>query len=87
VLHTYEQEYIISEREYPTPYTVVALVQGHDLYNHIHVTQFTQPTPAQSHVASHRHEYDYKGHDPEQELLHSSIGSRILFLTYYVLLI
>ena len=70
---------MISEREYPTRYTiycVVALVQGHDLYNHI-----TQRTPAHNHVASHRHEYDYKGHDPEQELLHSSIGSRILSLT------
>ena len=33
------------------------------------------------------HEYDYKGHDLEQELLHSSIVSRILSLTYYTLLI
>ena len=72
---------------YSLYYCVVALVQGRDLYNHIHVSQFTQHTPAHSYVASHRHEYDYKGHDPEQEVLHSSIGSRILSLTYYVLLI
>ena len=37
-------------------------------------------------MASHRHEYGYKGHDLEQELLHSSIVSRILSLTYYTLL-
>ena len=30
-------------------------------------------------------EYDYKGHDLEQELLHSSIVSRILSLTYTLL--
>ena len=29
-------------------------------------------------MASHSHEYDYKGHDLEQELLDSSIVSRIL---------
>ena len=38
-------------------------------------------------MASHRHEYDYKGHDLEQELQHSSIVSRILSLTYYTLLV
>ena len=67
-------------------YCVVALVQGHDLYNYVHVSQFTQRTPAHSHVASHRHEYDYKGHDLEQELLHSSIVSRKLSLSYHTLL-
>ena len=51
----------------------------------MHVSQFTQGTPAHTHVASHRHEYDYKG--VEQVLLHSSIVSRILSLTYYTLLL
>ena len=34
-----------------------------------------------------KHEYDYRGHDVEQELLHSSIASRIISLTYYTLLL
>ena len=68
VTRLYYQECIISEREYPT-FTII-----------IHVSQFTHCTPAHSHVAFHRHEYDYKGHDLEQELLHSSIVSRILSL-------
>ena len=33
-------------------------------------------------MASHRHGYDYKGHDLEQELLHSSIVSRIYTLSH-----
>ena len=40
-----------------------------------------------SHVASHEHGYNYKGHALEQELLYSSIASRILSLTYYTLLV
>ena len=60
----YYTEYIIGEKvSYSLYYSVVAPVQGHDLYYHIHVSQFTQGTPAHSHVASHRHDYDYRGHD------------------------
>ena len=81
--YSYNQE-CIKRVSYSLYYCVV---EGHHRYNHIPVSQFTQGIPAHSHVTSHRHEYDYIGHNPEQELQHSSIVSKILSLTYSTLLL
>ena len=61
-------------------YCVVALVQGHDLYNHIHVSQFTQHTLL---IAM----WLPTGIIKDMTLNKSYLVSRILSLTYYTLLL